>query len=386
MKVLLFTHIFPAPSLPTRGTFNFDSFKSLAHHAELRLISPEVWWSRITRPWEFVSPPRAEMSGISAVYPTFPSIPRFGPSLQAGGLYRTMRRRVARLRDEFPFEVILATWAYPDATAAARIASDLNCPLVIKVHGTDVNVLTRIDPIRDQIVDAFRIARFIISVSGAMKERIVELGIDANKVIVLRNAVEGARFRIRDKAEARKELGIPTDGSVVTFVGRLSHEKGVDVLLDAMPLVHGARLAIVGSGAHDSALRNRVSSAGLTDRIMFAGTRPHAEIPTWISACDVLALPSRREGCPNVVLEALASGRPVVASSVGGVPELLNPNNGIMVPPDDAPALAAGVNEALTREWHPEELRNSVGSLSWDDVGLRLWTVLNDAVRVHGSH
>ncbi|HLV79914.1 MAG TPA: glycosyltransferase, partial [Chthonomonadaceae bacterium] len=125
----------------------------------------------------------------------------------------------------------------------------------------------------------------------------------------------------------------------------------------------------------------RVRSLGLDGRILLPGRRPHAEVPDWISACDVYCLPSRREGCPNVVLEALASGRPVVATNVGGVPELLNAENGILVPSEDPAALAAGLRQALCRSWDPQTLRSSVECLSWDQVGKGYFQVLQAAMQ-----
>ena len=99
----------------------------------------------------------------------------------------------------------------------------------------------------------------------------------------------------------------------------------------------------VGDGKLGIELRSRVQQLGLNDTIQFAGRRPPDEVPSWMAAADLLCLPSRREGCPNVVLEALACGRPVVASNVGGVPELLSEQNGIVVPPDNPDRLAAGM-------------------------------------------
>ena len=100
---------------------------------------------------------------------------------------------------------------------------------------------------------------------------------------------------------------------------------------------------------------------------------------------DVLCLPSRREGCPNVVLEALASGTPVVGSAVGGVPELITGMNGILVPPGDAEALAAGLERALELNWDRQSLRDSVEFLSWEQVGTNYFHILQDAVDSFGK-
>src|SRR5678816_428512 len=115
-------------------------------------------------------------------------------------------------------------------------------------------------------------------------------------------------------------------------------DRGIDVLVDAMKQMHDAtRLYVIGDGAERAALAARVQAAGLDGRVSLVLSRPHAEIPQWLAAADVVVLPSRTEGMPNAVLEALACGRPVVATAVGGTRGLIaNPALGTLVPPDDA--------------------------------------------------
>jgi glycosyltransferase involved in cell wall biosynthesis len=173
----------------------------------------------------------------------------------------------------------------------------------------------------------------------------------------------------------------------VVYIGNFKPEKGVDVLVDAM----GRRdrldvdLAMVGSGPLETILRERAASLGIESKIRFCGRRPHDEIPRWMAAADVICLPSYREGCPNVVLEALAAGRPVVASRVGGVPELLNDETGVLVPAGDPEALAQSLQAALARCWEPESLRASVSCLSWNQFGGRLGDTLQAAIIETGS-
>ena len=119
---------------------------------------------------------------------------------------------------------------------------------------------------------------------------------------------------------------------------------------------------------------------GIGDQITFVGRQSPDDVALWLSASDVLCLPSRREGCPNVVLESLAAGRPVVAARVGGVPELLNAENGLMVAPDNPAELAEALSQALQRTWNASELRASVPALTWEDVGRTLHNVLTQAV------
>jgi glycosyltransferase involved in cell wall biosynthesis len=212
----------------------------------------------------------------------------------------------------------------------------------------------------------------------------MELGVPPTRIVIQRNGVDGQRFFIRDKNEARRLLGLSQDQPIACFVGNMVEEKGPDVLVDA---IHGRSDALrelnvifVGDGELTDKLKQRVAQLGLSAKVRFLGRQAPDTIPLWISAADMLCLPSRREGCPNVVLEALAAGRPVIASKVGGVPELLNDQNGIMVPAGDPVALAIGLAEGLHRSWNSAELRGSVPALSWDASGRTFYESLVTAV------
>ncbi len=172
-------------------------------------------------------------------------------------------------------------------------------------------------------------------------------------------------------------------------MGNFRPEKGVDVLSEAMgkgPLAarSDVDLVLVGSGPLERSMRDTARDLGIESRVHFPGRQPHEAVPDWFAACDVFCLPSRREGCPNVVLEALACGRPVVASAVGGVPELITEGeNGLLVPAGDATALSTAVDAALNLAWDPAALRGSVGSLSWSDAAGAVHRSLETAVRAH---
>lgn len=384
MRTLVLSNLFPSATEPTRGVFNCNRFQALAQYCDVRVVSPAPWWRRVRRPHEWWTPPRDTVGELDAVYPTFWSIPGH-PQLHGRGMYLSLRASIRRLRREFPFEVILAAWAYPDGVAAAHLAREMGVPLVTMVLGSDINELPRHPALRKQIREGLLYSRRIVAVSGALQQQLLQLEIPASRVVVQRNGVDGKTFRIRSQQEVRQHLGLDVSGPIVCYVGNLSPEKGVNVLLEAMLLLKtqghsGITLLLVGDGTLESELKAFVEREGIEGQVRFCGRRPHAEIPDWISAADVLCLPSFREGCPNVVLEALASGRPVVASSVGGVPELLDDGTGALVPPGDREALAAALATALDRTWDPVALRNSVQYLSWNQFGLTLRDTLAAAI------
>jgi len=387
MKALLLSNLYPSRREPTRGTFNHQLFGALSHFCDVRVIAPLPWWSRVRHPSEWFATPHEDHTGLDVLLPTYWSLPRVVP-LHGIALYTSLRRQVAELRRTFAFEVVLAAWAYPDAVAASMLAEEFDCPLVTQVLGSDINEIAQHGALGAQIQRALSRSHAVISVSEALKQRVVDLGVAPERVIVRHNGVDGERFAVRDRTEARRELGLPEDKKLIVYVGNFKPEKGVDTLVEAVgqPALadRDVELVLVGSGPLEKTLRATASSLGVARKIRFAGRQPHDAIPEWISGCDVFCLPSRHEGCPNVVLEALACGRPVVASAVGGVPELLHEGqNGHLVPASTPLALATALGSALDRAWDPQALRGTVESLSWIDAADAVHRVLVSAIREH---
>ncbi|WP_052374103.1 glycosyltransferase family 4 protein [Chondromyces apiculatus] len=394
MRVLVLTQHYPSRREPTVAPWSQHTYRALARHCDVRLVAPIAWWARAREaPLELIRTPRETHTGIDALFPSYWSVPKV-PQLHAAAVYHSLRPLLARIRREYPWDVLLAAWAYPDTAAAARFADEYETPLVTTVLGSDVNEAASWPALRPQISQALQRCQRVIAVSAALGERVEELGVPHERVTVLHNAVDGARFTPQDKAPARATLGIPEGVKLVLYAGYHLPEKGVDVLIEAMGKLdrmgrHDIHLLTVGGGPLLEPLKARAAALGLGERARLLGWALPKDIPGYMAACDVFCLPSRREGCPNVVLEALASGRPVVASRVGGVPELVREGddpNGILVPADDPDALAQALAAAADRTWDPQALRSTVESLSWNDVGNRYRDILTDVVHAfrHG--
>jgi glycosyltransferase involved in cell wall biosynthesis len=386
VKVLLFSNHYPASDAPTRGTYNHNIFNALARRADVRVVGPVPWWNRTRRPRDLVFGQHETGFGLDATFPSFWSIPGVTP-LHGHATFLSLVPYLLKIRLAFPFDVVVGCNAYPDGIGAADLAAVARVPLVQNVIGSDVNELPQRPALRPQILWALRRARRVIAVSRDMASRVVELGIPRARVLAQHNGVDGATFALRDKAEARRHLGIEHAGPIILYVGNVKKGKGIQVLVDAMaPLAHkhgrsDALLCVVGSGEADVEIAARVRELGLTSSVRLCGRQLHTEVPWWMSACDVFCLPSYMEGCPNVVLEALASGRGVVASRVGGIPELVTDgNNGVLVPPRDPEALAAGLAAALGRAWDPEAQRSSVEYLSHDGVAAAYHRVIAEVI------
>jgi glycosyltransferase involved in cell wall biosynthesis len=389
MKLLFFSGYFPNGADPVRGTFNLQQALALNRYCEVGVVSPIQWFP--VKLWHGAGPSaapyREEVRGLPAWHPRYALTPGIARDLYPAQMAAAVLPHLLRVRREFPFDAILATWAFPDVVVGAMASRLLDVPLLAKVHGSDVNVQSQFPLRRRQIRSAMDRAHRVLAVSGALRERLLELGVPDEKILVHHNGVDSDRFQPRSAAEARRELGLDPAGRHVVYVGYLVEAKALHVLIDA---VAGLRKAgtldftvhLVGCGPLEGELRARAGSAGVADAVRFQGRRPHDEVPKWMAAADVFCLPSVREGCPNVILEALASGRPVVATRVGGIPELVSERTALLVPPSDAAALGAALRQALGASWDAKELQRSVAGFSWDTSAQALYHAAMEAVAV----
>jgi len=201
-----------------------------------------------------------------------------------------------------------------------------------------------------------RMSDRILAVSQAVAERAaVRDGVPRDRLAVVPNGIEDAQSDPRARARLRRLFSVGPEETVLLYLGRLHHEKGPDLLLDALARmkeasVRGWRAVFLGDGPERPALERRSAELGLSGQVAFMGIR--RRVGPWIDAADILALPSREEGMPVAALEAMMRSRPVVATRVGGTPEVVrDTETGILVPPDDVVALA-GALERLVRDPH----------------------------------
>ncbi len=212
----------------------------------------------------------------------------------------------------------------------------------------------------------------LLTVSEAMRQTAInDFGAKPDRVHTVVNGFNTSVFGPKNQGEARRRLGLGADEQVVVYVGRFVESKGMRELIAAAQQLAETndrfRLALIGDGVMKSELLTMVASAGLTNKVYLPGGLAPDQVAEWIGASDVLTLPSWSEGYPNVVVEALACGRPAVATDVGGTREILTPDNGILIPPRDVPALLAGLTQALGTKWDHAGIAASM-QRSWDDV------------------
>lgn len=185
------------------------------------------------------------------------------------------------------------------------------------------------------------------------------------------NGCDFSTFHVIDRLQSRQKLGIAIDSQAVVYVGHMDLRKGLRELVEASILLHAQRpklqVYLVGDGPDQPIIQSAIDAGNAAGYIHVLPSCSFDDVALWMAAADTTTLPSYMEGCPNVVLEALACGRPVVATNVGGIPEILNDTCGCLVPPHDVGALAQGLNAVLDRSWDPTEI-SSVHGRSWHAV------------------
>jgi glycosyltransferase involved in cell wall biosynthesis len=370
IRLLTLTTLFPNACEPRRGIFVANRLAHLCSNRriEARVVAAIPWFPGAFRGLRRV-PPAETMMGIPVRHPRYLNIPKLGMRAQPAFLARAILRDLARAGvGPDDFDVVDAHYFYPDGVAAAAVARALDLPLVITARGSDINLIGEIAFARRRIVAAAGIARGLIAVSRALATRMEAMGMPAGRIHVLRNGVDTRMFHPAPRGDARRAIGIDENGAWVLGVGNLVPEKGFDLLVHAIAHLPDARLLLVGNGPLRDELRH-LAKAAAPGRVEFRNNVPQTELRYHYAACDVLAVPSLREGWPNVILEAIACGTPVVASAVGGIPEILPPGApGIVLSSRDPLAWAEALRAALDARHEPGDVHRYAQQFGWDDV------------------
>jgi glycosyltransferase involved in cell wall biosynthesis len=354
MRVLALTNLYPNPYQPLRASFNRQLFRALGEQVPLQVISPIAWTDELAtrrKGGDLPRDRRVTLDGLTVDHPCYlytPKVLRYW----YGSFYRfSVRKTFERALDEFRPEIIFAPWAYPDGWAAVELGHFAGLPVVIKVHGSDIRVLSHYPGRRRRTAEALQRADGVIAVSKELSRQVANLNVAADKIHVSYGGVDLKRFCPGSPQEARVRLGLPEQGSILLFIGNLVPVKGLDSLVHSCSLLmrSGTEFTcyLIGHGPLRPILERQIERLQLGERVRLMGPRPHEQLPDWFRAASVFVLPSRSEGLPTVLLEALASGTPYVASRVGGIPELSHLGRCRLVRPDDPGKLAEAVRLTL---------------------------------------
>jgi D-inositol-3-phosphate glycosyltransferase len=271
---------------------------------------------------------------------------------------------------------------YMASYMAGMVAKKLKKPFIVTQHNTFIDYksfLNIVEQLNDMVIgkSVLRHADRITTVSKETKKYVLRLGADKTKTSVIYNGVDTDLFRPANKNQSRKKLGLPNNRKIVLSVRRLVYKNGLDTLIESVPKVaqkHPDVLFVVaGKGPSRKLVEDRIKELGISQNIKLAGFVPDEQLPLYYDAADIFMLPSASgEGLPLVLLEAMACGVPVIATKVGGTPEIVNHmKNGVLVPPIDTEAMAEATSKLLSEE----KLRTTIGEEARRNVENRFtWT------------
>ena len=376
LRLLTFTTLFPSAARPRHGIFVETRLAHLRRitGATVQVIAPVPWFpgtaERFGRYAAFGRTPAREVrDGVPVRYPRYLTVPGVGMYTQPHALATCGAAAIRAVRREgYDFDVIDAHYLYPDGVAAAMLARRFDKPLVLTARGSDVNRLMELAVPRRRILRAVERADATVTVSAALRDRLVELGADPARIRVLRNGVDTSLFRATPRVQARASLGLGS-GPIFAAVGNLVPEKGHDLAMAATAAIPGATLLLVGEGPERERLSQLARGLGVSERILFLGERPQHELSVIYNAADALILASTREGWPNVVLEAIACGTPVVAAAVGGIPEVVvEPDGGLVVHERSEGAFTEALARVIATPPERERLTRYAARFGWEET------------------
>lgn len=386
MRLLIVTSQFPIAGEPNRGRPVYQTVRELAKLATVHVVSPVASYPSWARPRSYLFRAADEsqpVPGCSVDYVDYPALPvlsrPFNGQLCARALDKPLRT--------FAPDVVLSYWLYPDAYGAMLAARKAGVPLVAGARGSDLRVRDAIS--RRLTRPVVQSAQRLLVVSEDLgRVATQEYGARADRIRVIPNGCDASLFHPGDRRAARDAFGLAHDAEVILYVGRLVAEKGLLELLDACRTLSATRpdlrLVLVGEGPLQGELSARIA-ADASLQVRLAGAQPPVEVARWMAASNLVTLPSYSEGHPNVLVEALACGRPVVATAVGGIPEVVDASSGVLVPVRDVPALASGLAQVLERDWDEAALARKF-SRDWRKVAEDTLAACEDALTLARTH
>jgi len=354
-NLTIISNLYPLPWEPNRATFNKQQFEQLDDTFNLNVLVPiafNEWFKH-----------RSEITQSTTLrYVPYFYLPKLGRRFYSIFLFMSILCHSGLWLKRKKNHILLASWAFPEAVATSWLSKLLRCKFFFKVHGNDINFHGTFPARAKQIVSASKHAEGILSVSKALKKKMIAMGVESNKVEVIYNGVNHQKF---GEQQPRK---IP--GDYVLYVGNLKVTKGVFELLEGFAKIaeqySGLKLVFAGPGGLQPQLLAKAKQLMIEKNIIFLGSVNHEELPALMQHSRIVALPSYNEGVPNVLLESMACGTPVLATAVGGIPEVVIENIcGLLIPPKDCDAVASGLTTILSKQWYPKKIMAHSQQFSW---------------------
>ena len=352
MNILFISETFPDAAHPATGTYNLALCHELARQHSVKIISPRSWID-VVRGRRFQADQSVRDSGLEVLYPTRWYTPGFAQSRYGGQMWWSIRSALRTLTRDWKPDAVLSYWAHPDGECGLRAGQLIGAPSAVIVGGSDVLLLPK-DRVRGECVRrVLRESDTVITVSDGLRNACLQLGIPGERVRTIRQGIDPRTFHSGDQAEARSRVGLTlaTGEKMAVWVGRMVGLKRVDVLIRTCRILKDGgqrvRFCLLGEGPCRSEWEQLAISEGVADQIQFVGPVGHDRLADWYRAADLTVLCSESEGLPNVLRESVACGTPFVSTDVGSIREIAEPQFSELVPVNEAPALASGIQSVI---------------------------------------
>lgn len=370
-RIAVVTPILPVPQDMTRGRFIYETTRALSRIADVKVFLTQAQYPQMNWIRPGLHPTATAQAGYSLPdidvetvnYPALPMVSRISNGWLAG-------QRLVKPMQRFAPDFVIGYWVYPEGAGAIQAARKLGKPAVLGALGTDINDRHGINAYLTR--HALHGADRIIFVSNDMRNRAIsEYGVTPARCATVVNGINTSVFHPQDQGACRSDLGVSPDASLIVYVGRLIEAKGLRELILATDELRKSRpetrLVIIGEGTFKEQLKTMIQDRNLTAHVQLAGgLLPHV-IAKWLNAANLLTLPSWSEGYPNVLVEALACGCPVVATTVGGIPEIVTTDCGLLCPPRHLSELLSALEKGLEAHWNRNTIARGM-SRTWNDV------------------
>ncbi|WP_230481935.1 glycosyltransferase [Sphingomonas sp. Leaf21] len=385
LNVLTLSSLFPDSTRPNFGIFVERQTAALAMRPGIavRVVAPiglPIW--PLPRAERFRAqaalPLRESWGGLDVSRPRFVTVPGTAGRFHVAALTRALIPVIDRLRDERAFDVIDASFFFPDGPAAVALGRRYGVPVSIKARGADIHYWGRLGATRRQVARAAAAADGLLAVSDAMACDVAALGVSRARIRVHHTGVDQARFQPTDRATAKAALAL--GGPVVLSLGALIPRKGHGVVIDAVARLPGVTLVIVGEGGDRAALQARAARLGIADRVRLVGAIRHDDLPGWLGAADVMALASSSEGLANAWVEALACGTPIVITAAGGAGDVVTSRTAGRITQAEPEAFATAIRDVLAQAADPWAVRAAVRDFTWAANAAALHSHLSELV------
>ena len=394
LRIAVITRYFPSSAEPWQGRSAYQILRLLSREADVHVFFPNANYPPLLKPpsrlYDRLDPsycvPDVKVSYHD--YPAFPFISRpFNGWMAAQALLPHIRK--------FSPDIIHSFFLYPEGYAALKIGKALGIPVVAKGIGSDINRICGDDAAAPRVSflsgsfsamhtrNLVRNVDYLFTVSDDLRRKAITLGAHPERTLAILNGCDLSVFHPRNRAEARLKLGIDPTSQAIVYIGRMDVKKGLRELVEAAVSLRPQRpnlhVYLIGVGPDKPLIESAIQANNADGYIHALPGCAFDDVALWMAAADLVTLPSYMEGCPNVVLEALASGRPVVATNVGGIPEILSDECGRLVPPRDAGVLAQALASVLEKSWDAKAI-SAHGSRSWETVADELLKVFETLV------